>query len=79
MSYKMEGLKKLHEGDFNSMSVEFNADGTQIITISKYGDTKVYRFTVVNLYQEDEQVLKHAVIDVSDMNKKIDLFKMDGR
>jgi len=51
----MEGLKKLKAGDFNDMSQEQQPDGSVIITLSKRGEDKTYRFRVKNLYQPDEQ------------------------
>ena len=58
-----EGLKKLYLGDFNTMAVINNPDGTQTITLSKDGNPRAYRFRVKNLYQADEQLLEHAIID----------------
>ena len=60
----MEGLQRLYRGDFNSMHVEPQPDGSQLITLAKDGDPKVYRFRVKNLYQEDEEVLEDEVITV---------------
>lgn len=50
-----KGLKKLYSGDFNSMSQEWQPDGSVIITLSKRGEDKVYRFRVKDLYGENEQ------------------------
>lgn len=50
-----QGLKKLKSGDFNDMSQEQLPDGSQIITLSKRGKAKIYRFRVRNLYQPDEE------------------------
>jgi hypothetical protein len=52
-----EGLKKLKEGDFNYMGQEQQPDGSVIITLSKQGEDKVYKFRVRNLYQPDEEEL----------------------
>lgn len=60
----MDGLKKLHSGDFNSMSQEPQPDGTVIITLSKRGDNKTYRFKVRHLYGPHEKVLEHEVIEI---------------
>lgn len=51
----MSGLKKLHKGDFNNMSQEWQPDGSVIITLSKRDEGKVYRFRVEDLYGENEQ------------------------
>lgn len=50
-----EGLRKLKSGDFNDMSQEQLPDGSQIITLSKRGENKTYRFRVKDLYGENEQ------------------------
>jgi len=60
----MKGLLKLYRGDFNSMEAETLPDGSQVITLVKDGENKVYRFRVKNLYQEDEEVLEDEVIKV---------------
>jgi len=51
----MNGLEKLKTGDFNDMMQEQQPDGSVIITLSKRGEDKVYKFRVRNLYQPDEQ------------------------
>ena len=53
----MNGITKLKTGDFNSMSQKWQPDGTVIITLSKRGEGKVYRFQVRDLYGENEEVL----------------------
>lgn len=58
----MEGLKKLKAGDFNSMTQAPQPDGSVIITLSKRGENKTYRFRVRDLYGEHEEVLEHEVI-----------------
>lgn len=60
----MEGLKKLKGGDFNNMSQKPLPDGSVVITLSKRGEGKVYRFKVRDLYGPDEEVLEHEVIEV---------------
>jgi len=57
-----EGLKKLYSGDFNTMGQEKQPDGSVIITLSKRGENKSYRFRVKDLYGENEEVLDHRVI-----------------
>lgn len=64
MRYKMEGLHKLYTGDFNVMYCEVLQDGTRVITLSKYGEDKVYRFKILNMYDTNEQLLEHEVITV---------------
>ena len=59
----MEGLRKLYQGDFNDMSQEPQDDGSVIITLSKRGEGRTYRFRVKDLYGENEEVLEHEVID----------------
>lgn len=58
----MEGLNKLYSGDFNTMDQEWQPDGSVIITLSKVGEGKTYRFRVKDLYGKDEEVLEHKVI-----------------
>jgi len=58
----MEGLKKLKAGDFNNMNQSPQPDGSVIITLSKRGENKSYRFRVHDLYGPDEKVLEHEVI-----------------
>lgn len=58
----MEGLRKLKSGDFNDMGQEGQPDGSVIITLSKRGENKTYRFRVKDLYGEHEEVLEHEVI-----------------
>jgi hypothetical protein len=60
----MKGLHKLYTGDFNNMSVELQPDGSQVITLSKRGEGKVYRLHVKDLYGPNEEVLKDEVIKV---------------
>ena len=59
----MEGLRRLYTGDFNTMNQERQLDGSVIITLSKDGDDKIYRFRVKDLYGENEEVLEHEVIE----------------
>lgn len=59
-----EGLKKLKAGDFNSMNQALQSDGTVVITLSKRGENKTYRFRVKDLYGEHEEVLEHKVIPI---------------
>ena len=58
----MEGLKKLRSGDFNDMTQESQPDGSVIITLAKRGENKTYRFRVVNLYKENEEILEDEII-----------------
>jgi len=58
-----KGLRKLYAGDFNDMSQEWQPDGSVIITLSRRGENKTYRFRVKNLYKENEKVLEHEVIE----------------
>jgi len=58
----MKGIDKLYKGDFNDMTQEWQADGTVLITLSKRGEGKVYRFCVKDLYEENEKVLCEEVI-----------------
>jgi len=60
----MKGISKLYRGDFNTMNVEQQPDGSQVITLTKDGENKIYRFRVKNLYQEDEEVLEDEVLMV---------------
>ena len=51
----MSGLEKLKSGDFNDMSQEWQPDGSVIITLSKRGEDKVYKFRVKDLYGKNEK------------------------
>jgi hypothetical protein len=55
----MNGLDKLHKGNFNDMSQEHQSDGSIKITLSKRGEDKVYKFRVRNLYQPNEEELDY--------------------
>lgn len=59
----MNGLEKLKTGNFNDMSQEQQPDGSVIVTLSKRGEDKVYKFRVRNLYKENEELLEHEIID----------------
>ncbi len=64
---KMEkGLEKLYNGDFNNMLQEIQPDGSVIVTLSKRGEKDSYRFRVMDLYGENEQLLEHEVINSGD-------------
>jgi len=60
----MTGIEKLKAGDFNSMSQEWQLDGSVIITLSKRGEGKVYKFRVKDLYKLTEEVLEEEEIEV---------------
>ena len=51
----MNGLEKLRSGDFNYIAQEWQPDGSVIITLSKRGEDKVYKFRVKDLYGKNEQ------------------------
>lgn len=59
----MEGLRKLHSGDFNAMSQAWQPDGSVIITLSKRGERNIYRFKVRDLYGPNEEVIEHEVLE----------------
>lgn len=66
MRFEMdEGLLKLYKGDFNDMTQESQPDGSVVITLAKRGENKTYRFRVVNLYKENEELLEHEIIERS--------------
>lgn len=54
-SQRTPNLKRLHEGNFNYMGQETQPDGSIIITLTKDGEPRSYRFRVQNLYQEGER------------------------
>lgn len=60
-----EMLEKLYSGNFNSMNVEEQSDGSVIIALSKRGEGKIYRFQVNDLYGDNEEVLWEEVIERS--------------
>lgn len=53
----MNSIDKLKTGDFNSMHLEGQKDGSVIITLTKRGEGKTYRFCVRDLNGENEEVL----------------------
>lgn len=53
----LKGREKLKIGDFNSMSQEFQPDGSVIITLTSRKWSGKERFRVKNLYKEDEEEL----------------------
>ena len=57
-------LEKLKKGKFNTMSQEWQPDGSVIITLSKRGEGKVYKFKVKDLYGKNEEVLSEEVTEV---------------
>jgi len=59
----MNGIDKLKAGKFNDMSQEWQDDGSVIITLSKRGEGKTYRFCVKDLYGKKEKVLWEEVIE----------------
>lgn len=60
----MNGIEKLYTGDFNDMTQEWLPDGSVIVTLSKRGEDKTYRFRVRDLYGEHEEVSEEQVIPV---------------
>ncbi len=60
----LKALEKLKTGDFNNMNQERQPDGSVIITLSKRGEGKVYRFRVKDLYGENEEVLEEEIKEV---------------
>lgn len=63
MAEQSIGLIKLKAGDFNSMSQEWQPDGSVIITLSRRGENRTYKFRVKDLYGPHEEVLEHQVIE----------------
>ena len=61
----MKAIEMLKAGDFNHMSQERQADGSVLVTLSKRGDPKIYRFRVKDLYLPTEEVLSEEVIERS--------------
>lgn len=53
----------LKSGDFNNMDQELQPDGSVVITFSKRKEGKTYRFKVKNLYQPNEEISEHEVIE----------------
>ncbi len=60
----MTGLEKLKTGDFNVMSQEEQPDGSTLISLSKRGEGKVYRFCIKDLYGKNEKVLWEKITEV---------------
>jgi len=56
------GLEKLKAGECNSVVMENQPDGSLIVTVSRRGEGKRYRFQVKDLYGPDEEVLLEEVI-----------------
>jgi len=59
----IEGLKRLYGGNFNTMNQRRQPDGSVIITLSKRGEDKSYRFRVRDLYGPAEEVLEEEIIE----------------
>lgn len=53
----MEGLRKLKESNFNSVSWEWQPDGSVIITLTSRKWEGVERFRVRDLYGPNEEVV----------------------
>ena len=51
----MKPIEKYKEGDFNDTQWEWQPDGSVIITLSKRGEDKVYKFRVKDLYGKNEK------------------------
>ena len=60
----MSGMERLKTGNFNNMDQEGQLDGSVIITLSKRGEDKVYKFKVKDLYGKNEEVLSEEVIEI---------------
>ena len=60
----MNGRDKLYLGDFNEMHQEWQPDGSVIVTLSKRGEGKIYRFRVKDLYGENEKVLSEEIKEI---------------
>ena len=58
-----EGLVKLYTGDFSNLSSEEQPDGSKIYKLTKQGENKTYVFRVKNMYQENEEVFEHDIIE----------------
>ena len=71
----MEGLDRLYRGDFNTYVAEEQPDGSVIITLSKRGEGKSYRFRVRDLYGPDEELLEHEVIETKPPQHVLDRMK----
>lgn len=53
----LKGLRRLKEGDFNSMGQEWLPDGSVIVVLTSRKWEGVEHFRVRNLYQEGEELL----------------------
>ncbi|GAH96280.1 unnamed protein product [marine sediment metagenome] len=60
----MKGIDMLRSGDWNSMEVEIQADGTQIVKLTKDGENKGYRLKMRNMCMKNEEVLEDEEIDI---------------
>ena len=58
-----ECRQKLYSGDFNTMEQSWQPDGSVIITLRKDNDPRTWKLKVKNLYQENEEVLEHEIIE----------------
>ncbi len=56
--------ERLKTGDFNYMSQESQPDGSVLVTMTKRGDSHIYKLWVRDLYRTTEQVIKEAVTEV---------------
>jgi len=53
----MKPREILRKGLFNTMNVEQLADDSQIVTLTKDGESKAHKFRVINLNQKGEREL----------------------
>jgi len=60
MRFNVNGITKLKTGDFNNMSQEEQPDGSILITLSKRGEGKVYKFKVRDLYGPNEEIIEEG-------------------
>lgn len=61
---KSKYIHLVKQGKFNSLSQNWQPDGSVIITLSKRGEGKLYKLHVQALYKDTEVVLSEELIQV---------------
>ena len=64
MPSKPPGRQKLEDGEFNVLNAELLPSGLQRVTLHKYGERKVYKFVVKDLYLPTEEVTDEEEVDI---------------
>ena len=58
------GRKKLEAGEFNTLNAELLPSGLQKVRLYKYGEKKVYKMVVKDLYLPTEELTDYEEVDI---------------